>query len=280
MLPNQFSEFNVTDQILIRFNVSTDCSEDGLINDTTSQTITNIHNQTASEYSCMPINNENNGYYNCTWDSTAKLEGNYSIRVSTSRSFYFDNTTTYFNRFWLENRQPTASNLIVTPNSGGWGATYRFNVTVSDPENDTVICKLFVNTTGSWVYKGSTTIATPGNCSITVNDFTCNEQGTASFKFEINDSTESNLFNTSIATGPTLQEDVVTVSYVYGNDTTVNRAGNAIQELILRVYDSDKGVYPANANGTVWVTNDSYWYTWENQTNATGHLVIPFNPDC
>jgi hypothetical protein len=280
LLPPEFSEFNVTDQILIRFNVSTDCVEDGLISDTSSQTITNIHNQTGNEYSCTPVNNEGTGWYNCTWDSTAKPEGNYSIRILTSRSFYYDNTTTYLNRFWLENRPPTATNLIVTPSSGGWGRTYRFNVTVTDPENDTVTCKLFVNTTGSWTYKGSTTIATPGNCSIVVSDFTCADQGTASFMFEIDDGTASNLFNTSVATGPTLQEDVVTVSYVFGNNSIVNRAGSVTTPLILRVYDVDKQVYPEGANGTIWVTNGDYWYAWNNQTNSTGYLTIYFDPDC
>ncbi|RLG20513.1 hypothetical protein DRN74_05300, partial [Candidatus Micrarchaeota archaeon] len=285
-LPTYGSEFNVTDNILIRFNISTDCKNEGLINDSSPVTVTLIHVDTSTEYSCSNVNNEGNGYYNCTWDSTGMPEGNYSIKIYSERATYNSNTTTYESWFWLENIPTQYSNLIVNPPSGGWGETYEFNVTINDTEGDTVTCKLYVNTTGEWVYKGSDTISgtagtpTVDNCSVKVNDFTCGEQGIASFKFEIIDGTDSNTFNTTVATGPTIGEDDVQITYVIGNNTDVNRAGNEGKKLILKVYDTDKGVYPVNANGSIWVNDGTLYFEWSNSTDQSGNLVIQFNPNC
>ncbi|RLI97718.1 MAG: hypothetical protein DRP00_03670, partial [Candidatus Aenigmatarchaeota archaeon] len=284
LLPPQNSIFNVTDSITIRFNVSTDCSNDGLINDATVDEITLIHGN--EEYPCSNINNENNGYYNCTWDSTGKPEGNYSIRISTSRNDYNSNTTLYPNRFWLENREPTYSNLLVTPQSGGWGDRYIFNVTVQDPENDSVTCWLYVNTTGQFILKGNQTISTPGNCSIQVEDFTCQDIGIASFYFEINDT--FNRVNTSILNQPQLNKDLVLVEYVQGNGSEVNRSGDYYTTFKVRVKDLNrtqtKGTekYAITPNGTFWITSDginfNYWFNVEGDGN--GYLSLDFNPNC
>ncbi|MCW1304418.1 MAG: hypothetical protein OH354_01420, partial [Candidatus Parvarchaeota archaeon] len=275
--------YNVSDQIPIRFNVSTDCSDEGLINDVSSITIKLIHNQTGNEYSCTNINNEGNGWYNCTWNSTNKPEGNYSVRIETSRNYYNNNITIYWNRFWLENINPYYSNLIVTPSEGGFGDVYRYNVTIDDPENDTVVCKLYVNTTGEWIYKGSSTVTNgKGNCSITVNDFTCNDyllQAENSFIFELNDST--NVINTTIASGPILHKDIVNVTYIAGNNTNVNRYG-ASQQLKLRIYDLNRSQPAINPNGTIWITNDSQNYNFAYVINgdSNGYLTLDFDPNC
>ncbi|RLG87625.1 MAG: hypothetical protein DRO18_02980, partial [Thermoprotei archaeon] len=282
--PYYGAEFNVTDQILIRLNISTDCANEGLIDDA-SVSISLIHNATAAEYTCSPVNNENNGYYNCTWDSTGKPEGNYTIKLVSSRSSYNDNTTYLLNWIWLENRPPTYSNAFVTPDSGGWGEKYTYNVTIYDPEGDTITCKLYVNTTSGYVYKGSYTITgtpgtpTQGNCSVVVSDFSCNEQGLAHFVWQIEDGTASNTFNTSEFAGPTLGKDDVIVEYFAGNSSKVNRNGLNYTALILRIKDIDRNVY-VESNGTVWIYKGANYFTWTNRSNATGHLVVNFNPDC
>ncbi|RMG91125.1 MAG: hypothetical protein D6706_18540, partial [Chloroflexi bacterium] len=280
--PAYLSQFNVTDGVLIRLNVTSDCANEGGINDTSLLTIKTEHNSTSSQYSCTPVGNEGDGYYNCTWDSTGKPEGNYSIILHSERGSYNPNTTVRYNWFWLENLNTSYSNPQVDPPLGGWGETFQFNVSINDTEGDTVNCTLWVNTSTGWVWKGYDTITgtagtpTAANCSVSVSDFTCGEQGTAQFKWTIDDGT--NVLNTTITSGPTIEKDDTSSAYFLGNASFVNRS-NGYTKLIVRILDTDRGVY-VESNGTLWVNRSGQYFPWTNRSNSTGHLIVNFDPSC
>jgi hypothetical protein len=113
-LPAHASTFNVTDEVLVRFNTTSDCSDEGLIPNATVSIELGSPLNVFEE--CIPVYNETGvyaGYYNCTWDSTAKKEGWWSIRLNSSKQYFNDNSTTYVNWFWLENINPTYTNITV-----------------------------------------------------------------------------------------------------------------------------------------------------------------------
>ena len=62
------------------------------------------------------------------------------------------------------------------------------------------------------------------------------------FKFQIYDGT--NLFNTSDISGPNLTTDTVSIEYIVGNDSTVNRSASQTALYSARVLDVDKGNIP------------------------------------
>ncbi|RLJ00337.1 MAG: hypothetical protein DRP06_02095, partial [Candidatus Aenigmatarchaeota archaeon] len=72
--------FNVSEQILIRLNLSDECS-----NTVTGAGITiEVLDTNNNSFECSGVNDEGDGWYNCTWDSTGRNEGNYSIRINSS----------------------------------------------------------------------------------------------------------------------------------------------------------------------------------------------------
>jgi len=276
--PPQGAKFNVTDRILINFTVSTDCVAEGLINETNPDV-----NLTNGFYTsdCSPVNDSGDGRYNCTWDSTGEDQGNWSIIIKTSKNYYNSNTTVWTDRFELLNRMTNATNLIVTPPSGGWGRDYTFNVTVSDPDGDLVNCTLYVNTTGTWEPRGWDTVLGSGNCSVTVSDFDCGDMGTAQFKFEIRDAEPSNTYNTSVATGPVLGEDSVIITEVSGDGSTVNRYLNDYTPLTINIYDNDRGENVTGANATIWITYNHVTYdSGHSGQTSSGLFTYNFDPTC
>ena len=94
-LPTDGAECNVTAGVAVRFNVSSDCAGEGLLNE--SITSLEMMGPSSQIWGCTPIYNEttNQGWYNCTWDSTDREEGYWSIRLNSSRTYYNDNSTTY-----------------------------------------------------------------------------------------------------------------------------------------------------------------------------------------
>ncbi|MEM5878303.1 MAG: hypothetical protein QXF12_05485, partial [Candidatus Aenigmatarchaeota archaeon] len=277
--PLQYSQFNVTDNITFKYATYSDCylqgaEDNGNISVDSSQLTIN------NTFSCTPINQESTGNYNCTWDTTNKAQGNYTVNITVQKSYYNYNSTLYVDWFYLRNRQPNVTNISVTPQISGWGDTYTYTAEIFDEENDTVTCSLYTNTTGTWIYKGSNTITAPGNCSIVVNDFDCNEQGIASFKFEINDTFTR--FNTSATVGPTIVKDNIQLTHISGNNSFVNRTSDQATLFVINATDITKNVKAANANATIWITTDGSLYGsyFNIQTNSTGYLNFYFNPNC
>jgi hypothetical protein len=292
--PLEDSEWNVTDLIDLGWNVYSDCygigpysSENGNI---TGVTNTINLNHLGNTTSCDNINDPlSDGNYNCTWDSTSQAEGNWTVNLTAQLTNYNQNFTSYPNWFYLDNLHANLTNLFVTPSSGGWGTNYTYNITVTDNENDETSCQLYVNTTSGWTYKGIDTITPPGNCSISVDDYTCADQSSAEFYFIINDT--YNTLNTSETlgetSGPTIGKNDVDFTLIEGNNSFVNRSDGSIlgitQNFVLWVNDTTRNSNPLeNTNGTIWITTDQNNFDSGNdtQTNQTGHLEIYFNPDC
>ncbi|MFH0929623.1 MAG: hypothetical protein V1818_04740, partial [Candidatus Aenigmatarchaeota archaeon] len=283
--PMQYDIFNVTDNVTLKWNVYSDCSNEGNI---TSVSNTVELNNYGNESSCAsPQEGALSGNYNCTWDSTGEPEGNWTVNISASNSDYYSNFTSYSNWLYLDNLNATGTDPTVNPSSGGWGTTYTYNITVNDSENDTASCMLYTNTNGTWVYKGIDTITTPDNCSISVNNFNCQDQGTGSYYFIINDT--YNVINTSetlgTTSGPNIGKDTVTVTQIseggYPN-YYVNRSSDQTTTMVLLVNDTIKNEQPNNTNVTVWVTTDGSVWDSGNvvNTNNTGYASYIFNPNC
>ncbi len=281
--PANGTRFNVTNGITVRFNISTDCSNEGIVSGATTKSVTLIHNQTGATSSCVTVNDEGNGWYNCTWSSTGQPEGNWSINVTTGKNDYNPNTTVWLNRFFLDNRGQAAENQTFAPSQGGWGTTYTYNISIADPEGDTVTCVLWTNTTGSgWINRGSSAVAGSGNCSVQVSNFNYTDVGASQYRFAINDT--YNALETANFSGPVINNDSVTVIHSAGNNTNVNRSMDQTTLLGVRVNDTDNGQPTSGIDTTFWVsyTNNSVDYDtgFLNQTSSDGYSYYSFNATC
>ncbi|UCD07246.1 MAG: hypothetical protein JSW41_05485, partial [Candidatus Aenigmatarchaeota archaeon] len=144
--PDGNTNYSKGSSMLLRGNVSDDCSNNITNLDADGTIYFNLTNDGFGvTYQCNTTNGleeETNGWYNCSWDSTGKEVGWYNITMYTNRSFYNINTTNatfyLFSGIILEDAN-------VTPNVGGWGASpYNYTVNVTDEDNDTVIVELWL----------------------------------------------------------------------------------------------------------------------------------------
>jgi uncharacterized delta-60 repeat protein len=124
--------YNQSDSIIMRTNVTDDCSAS-----VSSAAVSfNITYNATTQFSCSPVNNEtgaNAGYYNCTWDSTAKPTGWYNVSVDSSKTYYNGNTTTKANAFELtETTKPTIT--VDSPTNTTYNTT-SISLVVSADEN-------------------------------------------------------------------------------------------------------------------------------------------------
>ncbi|RLI90751.1 MAG: hypothetical protein DRO89_05290, partial [Candidatus Altiarchaeales archaeon] len=276
--PLNGSSFNVTEQVNLNMTLTSDCASENLISGANVEFYLR-NNVTLELFYCGQ--GEENNYYNCTWNSTGKPEGGYDVNITSSKNYYNTNNTIYYNWFWLENKQPSYNNLNVTPEISGWGSNYTFSVNVTDSELDEINCSLFVNTTGEYIYKGMDTVTAPDVCQVNISDFNCNDIGNASFLFQIDDGTGSNIFNTSVFYGPNMTKDTPELFYFSGNNSYVNRAGSDYVSLILTVYDTDMQKNVSGVNVTFWTTyNQNGLFENKTNSNSTGQAVYNFNPNC
>ncbi|MHC4648732.1 MAG: hypothetical protein ACYTBJ_25020, partial [Planctomycetota bacterium] len=129
--------FNVTDQIPVRFNVTSECANIGAENPIANIDTPRIELQAPSSAWESPYTPDQyqSGFYNITWDSTSKQEGNWTIRLNTSENYYNDNSTALTNWFWLENIPPANGTLPeVAPASDGWSMLYNYTLNLTDQE--------------------------------------------------------------------------------------------------------------------------------------------------
>ncbi|MFH1443210.1 MAG: PEGA domain-containing protein, partial [Candidatus Micrarchaeota archaeon] len=283
-LPNRWDEYNVTNNILLRFNVTSECiDEEGFLNGSVTN-ITLTNEDTSDLTYCSPIENETIGYYNCTWPSSESMQGNYSVTINATAEYYNSNSTLYQNWFYLKNLLTNASDLNVSTIEAGWGSSFQFNVTIDDPEDESITCQLFTNTTGEWVYRGYGAVPLgQGNCSVTVDHFECGDISNESqFMFQIINGEPANTFNTSIGPLFNVTRDALTLALVAGDGSYVNRSGGNSTALIISAYDDDWGRYAPTASGITWITTDGVNFDDGNatSTNSSGHLEVLFNPSC
>ncbi|UCC91822.1 MAG: hypothetical protein JSV39_00945, partial [Candidatus Aenigmatarchaeota archaeon] len=299
--PNQTEASNIPvgDNVTFRFGVPTDCSGIG-INESYQTGLSlvwlELQDPDSQWENCTQgggINDEGNGWYNCTWETKWHKGGNYTVRMTVKKTpDYNDNITVLTNYLYLNNTPPDYGNFSVDPSEDGWGAVFNYSVDVWDLQEDNVTCKLFVkknNYGGQWILKNQTTVyGGRSKCSLTVGDFNCQDIGDDSvnrYMFELND--ETNLFNTTNQSAPNITVDSATITYYYGNLSEINRSDyepNYTALLMVLVNDTDNG-QPADANVTFWVTtNSSDPSSWDSgnltETNSSGVANLSFNPGC
>ncbi|MCJ7767865.1 hypothetical protein MUP79_05705, partial [Candidatus Bathyarchaeota archaeon] len=290
VIPTYQQTFNVTQNVTVRLNTTSDCSGEGLINN--SYVTVQLKSPSSAWESCSPVNNESSpqGIYNCTWTSTDKQEGNWSLQLNSSRQYFLSNQTYLNNWFWLENLNPTYSSQSVSPAQDGWSRYYNYTILINDSDSDMVNCSLWINKyDGSgWLYKGKSTLYSPSgitnqNCSVIVWDFTGADIGDNTFLFQIEDTESANSYNTTNITGPTLEPSNVTLAFITANSTEVNMTGDT-ELLIVRVNDTDNSTvnwFPQNVSTTFWVQyNSSFDQGNLTKTNSSGFANITFDPNC
>ncbi|MCK4927127.1 MAG: hypothetical protein KAS11_01565, partial [Candidatus Aenigmarchaeota archaeon] len=281
--PVNGSSYGTGTPVFMRFNVTTDCSDEGRI-EVESKGI-ELQSPSSSWFDCSPINDETGsdaGWYNCTWDSTFKEPGNWTIKTNASNSTYHTAIDTLTDYFELINNPPAYSNLNLTPDSDAWGATYTFSLNFTDPDADIVNCSLYTTTNGgaSWVLRNMTTLASPAVCNLTVSDFNCGDIGTDNyFMFELDDS--YNTINTTNMSGPNITIDDIEIIYVDGNNKDVNRS-YGVQQLKVYINDTVRGM-PVSPDIDVYfnITTDGTTYILEgSNTTSGGNATYYFTPSC
>ena len=100
--------------------------------------------------------------------------------------------------------------------------------------------------------------------------------------FQIDDGT--NKYNTTVAYGPNLTVDTVSITYIYGNNTAVNRSGTQATPYVIRATDSNRGgaQVATGTSITFWTTKNGAAYDNGNgaTTNSTGYSTYNIDPTC
>ncbi|MBN2042304.1 MAG: DUF853 family protein, partial [Candidatus Aenigmarchaeota archaeon] len=128
--------FYETQQIVFRGNSTDECIRPSVGIDMDFFAIN------GTEFNCSQDNDEGNGYYNCSWNSTGKPIGWYDMNMNSSNSSsYFGNETFKFSAFFLQNRTLSARVEIDPTSFVTDNITYNtsvvFNVTVNMTNTET-----------------------------------------------------------------------------------------------------------------------------------------------
>ncbi|MCD6371457.1 MAG: LamG domain-containing protein [Candidatus Aenigmarchaeota archaeon] len=166
----------------------------------------------------------------------------------------------------------------------GWGSQFTFKVNVSNSNGYTTNVTLWkaYSSTGPWYYVDSQNCT---NClqenQLTFSDyyFTCddfvNSKGTLYYKFNATDYHGS--FNETLSTGFNVRKDSTSSTITSGQNSEVNRFGNAFVLLQVRIYDQDREDYlPADRNCSIYVGDQNL----PSSTDPNGYCSINFDPDC
>ncbi|RLF33979.1 MAG: hypothetical protein DRN08_05045, partial [Thermoplasmata archaeon] len=308
-LPVNGSEWNITNLIPVNFTTLSDCSDyiasENPVTSTDTESIELSLDGTSWE-SCS-AEDSGSGWVNCTFNSTDHSEGWWDVRLNTSKQYFNDNSSTYTNRFWLENKNTTTDNQTIwIYNSSseweqltypaGWTRLYNYTIDIYDVEGDTINCSLFISkdNKNTWIYKGSQLIhGNPGaptqtTCNVTINDFDCSDMDSVSdlkwFKWQIDDGESSNKRNTTAIQGPNLTVSNISLTLIEGNEYIFNRSSgpHQIRRLSINAYDTENYTYTHGVNVSFWLTNETNEYRLEliNKTDSEGNSSYYFNPNC
>jgi len=242
----------------------------------------------ANQFSCTPVYNMNNGTYNCTFDTSGKPFGWYSIKMMARKNYYSEypsyTTITKPNAFFVASN-PVINSFTIDHYFGGWGELYNFDIRITDTDaspNNVTLWKSYDNVT--WIYVDSK-VVTPTYSNYPVSfsrRFDCEDYLTNSTVFFKVTTVDVNGFNdTSQILNITFERDDVTVSLASDSSSSVRRIGENNAYLRAIVYDSDRGIYPSGSNLTIWVTRDGMTYDYFlNCTSSNGNCTVYYNPDC
>ncbi|MFA4846380.1 MAG: hypothetical protein WC654_07565, partial [Patescibacteria group bacterium] len=281
--PAYTQAFNVSQQIILSMNASSDCASEAGIGGATPAF--GLYSPLGQWETCGGASEQGSGVYNCSWNSSGKKEGNWTLMFNSSKQYYYSNSSNLSDWFYLDDASPSATGLTVSPSSGGWSRLFNYSVNVNDVAGDNVSCKLFVSTNNGsgWSFRGQSFVLGNGTCFVAVHDFSCADIGDDNkFLFQISDVEASNSFNTSIVDGPNFSASSVQAYYVQGNNTQVNRSSGAVR-FGARFYDSENQSFvPSGTNASLWVTTDgsNFGAGTFNTTNSTGFALFDFDPSC
>ena len=137
--PDGSTNYTKGQQILLRGFVKDDCN----LNLTSLDKVYfNLTSQLTGETYQCDAQGENNGYYNCTWNSSNKPVGWYTVKFYSEKSYY--NPGIAGTTFYLSSA-PELIAWTVEPSSGGWGVpSYVYRVNVTDIDNDTVLSLIHI----------------------------------------------------------------------------------------------------------------------------------------
>ncbi|MCK5373076.1 MAG: hypothetical protein KAJ20_01960, partial [Candidatus Aenigmarchaeota archaeon] len=293
------------ENVTIRANITSECSVQETLN-TTIVNFTMTSQYTSTPYACTSeIYNESTGYYNCTFDTSGKDPRGYNITMNATQQYYLTSITTEVyspatESFWIETR-PTLVAPDVTPSSGGWGENHYFTVNATDYDLDTLIVKAWFRE-DSEIY---TTINSRTNNTISGVDqyvtfspktFTnAYADTTWYYKFNVTASDGDGYINETVENSFYLEPDNVSIEYIYGNNSIVNRSAQTSDPdynitLITRAWDIDKDpdAYIMFKRSKFYLTNDTFSNyipypflpTSYINSNVTGYQTYTFKPDC
>ncbi|RLG79724.1 MAG: hypothetical protein DRO09_04035 [Thermoprotei archaeon] len=281
--PQKGTTFHTTELVTIRVNITSDCANEGAIPNAAVRIYLRSPLDDVEE--CTPVYNETGafaGYYNCTWDSTLKKPGWWDILVNATKDYYHYNYSEFNDWFYLQNTPTDYSNITVTPNEAGWGATFNYTVNVSDVDYDDVTCTLYISKDGGNTFSSVGTGSVPGGhgiCYVTYN-FACADIGNDNyFYFVIQDG--YNTVETPTYQGPNVTKDTLVMYHIAGNNGFVNRSTGSLL-LKIGVDDIDKGTAAADdivVKFNVTYDGDNFTKVGEANTSA-GTASIDFAPDC
>lgn len=208
---------------------------------------------------------EGNGYYNCSWNSTDKQLGNYSIEVNASKQYYYSNSTLWIDRFNLETGPPVV-NMILSSREADQLSWIQINATVEDQSgygidwtkinitqpNGFVESKNMTNVSGIWTFNYTNT-SQRGIYDVTV-------YAKDKSPYEKIGSSEDN-FTIHVKLNVTLS----TNSNIYYRDESA-RISYKLKDL--------SGEYLSGANVTLKIKNPEGQLLWENNymTNNNGTI--------
>ncbi|MFC1800599.1 hypothetical protein ACFLYT_00940, partial [Nanoarchaeota archaeon] len=231
------------------------------------------------------VNDEGNGWYNCTWTLPySKEEGIYEVRVNVSRQYYYNASENFSSRFEVLTNPPILTDeSSSSEQNGGWGEQWNFTVNLSDSNTGEVEISLYQSTDNStWTLVNSTNVSCP--CSNVPINFTrdpaWNETyiGTAYFQFRADD--YSGEYD-NISANVTVERDDVSIIILAGSGITLDRNGTAVEMLQVNITDTDLDVVVDTAtNCSLWVTTDgSNFGTRMDNTTQGSICSYGFDPD-
>ncbi|MEM7819143.1 MAG: hypothetical protein QW403_03325, partial [Candidatus Aenigmatarchaeota archaeon] len=246
-----------------------------------------VISSTGISYTCE-VERMSLGYYNCTFESSGKPAGYYSIRLNATKLFHGTSIYTETNAFWIETL-PSLINLGTNrPNDkGGWGEPWGFRVNVTDEDKDLVNVYAWYRQKGveNWQLLG-TGQKPQGSVSSIISispspAFSCSHLlglTEAEYEFFFNASDDDSNIATSEVRNFTLERDDIQVSISQGDGAIYNRSSTAKVSLGINVQDRDRNS-GANQpyNATLLVTYNGYTFTQDQvRTSSSSSLTFSF----
>lgn len=248
---------------------------------------------------CGSVTDNNNGTYNCTFNTVGIGVGWKNVTMNANKSYYVNNSYFKENSFQIRNSS-VLSNEFVSPDTEGWGYNYSISINAQDSdENDVINISLWKSVGGGpWEYVDSQNCTDCGSTKTKTfyKVFHCSDYYNGpivNLKFNSTDNygltSESN--NLTI----TFQQDNVTFTIVQGNGVEINRESGS-QNFIVTAKDSDKQGSPSvnvteessvgggSIDGIFWFETDGIGNFDEGHpeqiTSGNGQMNHSFDPNC